>query len=377
MSRPQPGAIPPVTEPIPVAPGPGRRAGRLALQAIGFVGAIVLLGWCVREALSPGSREQIARLQEAGPWAFVSLLALSLGTLAVNGLVFWAALLPVRRLRVADVVAVNALATFLNYLPFKAGLVARLVIHRRRDRVPLTILGAWIVATVASLPVALGPLLLVALWRQGAGTRGGEPAALDLGPVALGAALVGAACCAAGVVVVSRALAGPVGLARVRAAAGATRLRPLASLTRRPWFERLHAGMDMLAHPWTFGGCVALRAADVGLNAWRFVLAAGVLGMDIPWAGAVVLACVFYAVGALSPVGMLGVREGATTGLAGLLALAGDQSFAAVALLVGGADALANLVGAALAVPWLRVDRLLRGHAGEPESDGGRGAGPP
>src|SRR5690606_21428503 len=113
---------------------------------IGFLVGLALLGWCVSIALSPENREQLDRLADAG-WRPIALLVVLSGlSLALNGAIFWLVLLPARRLRAADVIATNALATFLAYLPFKISLIVRALIHQRRDRVPLVLLGAWMSA---------------------------------------------------------------------------------------------------------------------------------------------------------------------------------------------------------------------------------------
>ncbi|HRQ74272.1 MAG TPA: hypothetical protein PLU35_14715, partial [Phycisphaerales bacterium] len=132
---------------------------RLAVQGLGFVAGLVLLGWCVRAALSPENREQLSKLGDAPAWAVAALLGLSVASVALNGLAFWCALLPARRLHASDVIATNALATFLNYLPFKLSAISRVVIHNRRDRVPLLTIGGWFGAVLGVMVVSLAPLV--------------------------------------------------------------------------------------------------------------------------------------------------------------------------------------------------------------------------
>jgi hypothetical protein len=102
---------------------------RLCVQALGFVLALVLLGWCIRAALSEENREQLERLGNASAGQVLLLLGLSAATLLLNGLLFWVTLRPVQRVPVVDHLATNALATFLALLPFKLGTLVRVAIN--------------------------------------------------------------------------------------------------------------------------------------------------------------------------------------------------------------------------------------------------------
>ena len=74
--------------------------------------------------------------------------------------------MPVQRLRTLDVVAVNAIATLLNYLPFKLSVISRIVIHNRRDGVPLGKIVGWLAAVGVGGVISFGPVALVSLWHD-------------------------------------------------------------------------------------------------------------------------------------------------------------------------------------------------------------------
>ncbi|HZW10133.1 MAG TPA: hypothetical protein VFF69_09545, partial [Phycisphaerales bacterium] len=229
-----------------------RRVLRLSFQGLGFVVGLLLLGWCVRAALSAENREQLAKLRDADPGQIGVLFALSAATLAINGLIFWATLRPVRKLRALDVLATNALCTFLAYLPFKLGAVTRVAIHNRRDRVPLLTIGAWFGAMLVVMLAAYVPATGASLWRRG----------VDAAWWITG--LGGAAMLAALAVAGARPLAGERGVARLHRALGGARMPLLAALARSERFAQLHAGAAMLASPKAVAACTLLRLVDVG-----------------------------------------------------------------------------------------------------------------
>jgi len=318
---------------------------RLAVQLLGFLIGLALLGWCAQLALSPDNRAQLVRLGDAGPWPVLALVALSALSLILNGLAFWAAVFPVHRLRALDVIAVNAMASFLAFLPFKIGLLFRVFIHGQRDGVPLLTIGAWFAAVALVLLVALLPLIAVSLWRPG----------LDAAWFIAGAA--GIAVCAAALVLLSRVFAGERGLTRIHAVAD--RLPIAGRLTRTPAFGHVHHGFTMTGDARGVAGGIAFRVADALVQSARLWIAADVLGVELTLASAVVLALGYFVVGMLSPFGMLGTREAGAAGIALALGV-GGEAFAPTALLVGAVDAVTALAGAAVGAVWLRPDRLLR-----------------
>lgn len=336
---------------------PARRALRLALQALGFVIGLLMLGWCVRAALSPENREQLAKLGEATPGQVALLLGLSAGTLYLNGLLFWVTLRPVRRVPAVDHVAINALCTFLAFLPFKLGAVLRVAINNRRDGVPILTIGAWYGVMFAIMLATYLPAMGSSVWRGGvdglwwAGCLGGSTL------------LLGAA------VVVARPFAGERGLARLHRLIDGSRL-PLASrLARSDHFSRLHTAADMMAAPGHMFGAGLMRLIDLGVMSARFVVAGSIVGVAFGWEEAVLAASAYYIIGMVSPFGMLGAREAGTAwmlGAVGLTSAAGQsaeevaRSLTVLTLFITGTESVVLLAGAAVGTVWLRPDRLLR-----------------
>ncbi len=332
----------------PAAPpgGPGtsaRTAVRAALQALGFLAGIALLVWCVKVALRPENRAQIERFREAGAGEVAAILALSVASLFVNGLVFWVLVRPVKRVDLGGMLSTNALATFLNYLPFKIGVITRLIVHNRRDGIPVVTVGAWFGAMGAVLFAALIPPCAATLWLKRVDAA--WFAATGAGILALGAATV----------LVARALDGPAGAARLRRLAA---FLPFGQrFARSRFFDQAHSGAAILSHAPTVAAGIALRLVDIGLQAARFIVIAGVLHQDLAPGRALMATVAYFLTGIFSPGGMLGTREGVTAWLFGT---EGAESLAAAALLVGAAELITNLAGAALGLAYLRPDRLLR-----------------
>ncbi|MEO0716766.1 MAG: hypothetical protein AAFY58_07235, partial [Planctomycetota bacterium] len=342
--------------------GPGSRFVRVAIQVVGFLAGLAMLGWCANMALKEENRTQLERLLDASPASIAALVGLCAATLIFNGLIFWAQIRPVRRLRASDVIATNAIATLMNYLPFKMSLVSRVVIHNRRDGVPVLTIGAWLGAVAVTFFGTVGVVV---------------GAAMLLGGVTITWWALVLAGLIAWVVVQwagARLFAGERGLARVHQIADRFGPAILGKLMRSGAFVNLHAGLDMLAHPGATGTAVAIRLADMLGQAARLVVAASVLGETLGWASAI--AAGHFFIGVVSPFGMLGTREAGTAGLAGLLTLAAGASaaeaeaaaasFAVALLMVTAVEAVVTLGAGGLAVAWLRPDRLLkRGVPGE------------
>ncbi|MBX3321919.1 MAG: flippase-like domain-containing protein [Phycisphaeraceae bacterium] len=329
-----------------------RSRWRIAVQVVGFLIGLGLLGWCVRVALSEANREQLGKLIDADWGLVVALAACSAGTLMLNGLVFLAALWPVKRLAVLDVLAVNSVATVLSYAPFKLALAFRVVYHVKRDRVPLLTVIGWFGAVAVLAAVAVGPAFGASLVLPGgsglwwAGWLGGAAAAT--------AVMVGLA----------RVFGGERGWARllafVRAVGFGWLLRWLGGEAGR----KVHAGVDMLAHGRASAAGAVLRVGDIMVQAVRMGVAARILGIELDWGDAMVLASVYFAIGMISPFGMLGTREAGAAGvatLAGLSGASGVEAVVTISLLVTASEAVVNLAGGALGAAWLRVDRWVRG----------------
>jgi len=329
-----------------------RRSLKLWLQVAGFLAGLALLGWCARLALAPERTEQLERLAEAGGGDVGALVALSALSVVVNGLAFWCGLAPVRKLPVMEMISTNAIATFLSYMPFKAGLIARIAIHNRRHRVSLLMMGAWFAAVTLVLGAALGPILLVSLL-------------MPSGDVLWQVSVVVAIALAAGaVVVVSRLFEGERGTRRVLWLANLVRLPYRDRLFASKFYAELHTGFSMLAHgPWVVLGA-GLRLVDMVALGLRLAIVSELVGIDLTLAQAVTIAVVQFVLGAVSPSGQLGVREMGGAGLAQLMAIAATAEFATVALSVTAVEAVVNLAAASVGVAWLRPDRLLQSRLG-------------
>ena len=343
---------------------PGRRALMGAVQIAGFLGGVGLLVWVVMAALSPENRELLRRLGDATPGQVGLLLLCSLATLALNGGIFWVTLWPEKRVRHLDIQATNAIATLLSYLPFKIGLIFRIVIHNRRDGVPLLTIGAWYLAISALIVTNLGPPVGASLWRG------------EVDTLWWVTSIGGAVAVTGAMALVCVPLSGEKGLARIHRWLDPIPLRPLHALMRTDAFARLHAGFGMLAHPWATLWATLMRLADIGAQTARFVVAAQVLGIELGWEAALLLASTYFMIGMISPFGMIGTREGGTLGLGALLGVelasgqGGGDPLALIVLFVSATESLVYFAGAGFGVIWLRVDRLLlrRGGLG-----GGRG----
>ncbi|MFN0134243.1 MAG: hypothetical protein ACKVW3_17155 [Phycisphaerales bacterium] len=344
----------PAPTPTPPPPRKSHRGRRMLIQIIGLAAGLASLGWCVSMAFRPENKDQWSRLADAPMSLILAVLGCSAATLIINGLVFWITLRPARELRVLDVQAVNAVSTFLGYLPLKLGAVARVLIHRRRDHVPLPMIGAWFAAIAVIMTASFTPPIatVMALKRMDA-----TWAALTLALTVVAAVII---------VLVARAFRGQIGLGRLIRLLHALRLGRAERLLRSSAWGNLHAGFDMLASPAGVGSAMLLRAADVACHTARFVVAAQVFGLNPPLHQAVPIALVFYLLSVVSPSGAAGLREGAATGIAAvLLASAGAtadvaRQYAPVARFITGTEAVVYLVGGALGIAWLRPDRLLR-----------------
>lgn len=307
---------------------------RIAVQVVGFIIGVAMLVWCVSLALGKADAAEWQRLRAAGFAPAALLLTLTLVTVVFNGLAFWFTLLPLRRLRAIDLVAVNALATMLAYLPFKLGALARVLIHRRRDHVPFKDIIAWLAGYSALSLATLIPLVLAFALRPH----------LDAITIALALAGVFAA--------------NALGVALGRAS------------QRLPWLAALSLGSwRVVRHPAPVALCAVSKLADVGVHAARFTVAAGVLGLTLPLDRAVVFALAYFLLGVLSPVGMVGIREGGLVlGGAALFALdeAARTDLARLVLLVSASEVLAIIPLALIGAAWLRVDRLFFGSRAQP-----------
>ena len=330
----------------------GRSWVKPAVQVVGFGVCVALLVWTISEALSAENRQQLARLGDARAWQ-VALLALGgIATVLLNGLIFWAVIGPVKRLRALDVVAVNAVATLLAYLPFKLSVVARVAIHRRRDGVPLLTIGAWFAAMAALLLATLVP-------------AGGASLLLkDISPLWAVAVVSGVFAANGIVIMLSRLVEGERGMTRLMQWSRVLRSSSVDRALSGRRFAELHAGLTMTGDIRGVLTAAALRLADAGVHAVRFWIAAQVLGVPLGLDGAVMLGFTFFLIGVLSPFGSLGAREGGTLAIAELIGLGvmsdGSNPVPALILFVSGTESVVALAAAGFGAAWLRLDKLLR-----------------
>ena len=330
---------------------------RLALQTLGFLGGLALFGWCIKIALSPENREQLAKLSQASPGQIAALLGLSAATLSLNGLMFWITLRPVQRIPIVDHLATNALCTFLAFLPFKINVMTRAALNNRRDHVPLLTVGAWFGVLLVTMVAVYGPILGTSLWLHRVDSFWWI---MSLGGTALALGII---------ILFARPFAGPKGLTRLHRLFDKLPLPMVSNLARTRHFAQLHTGADMLAAPGAVFVSGAMRTCDLLSMSLRFVVAGSIVGITFGWDEAILAAAAYYIIGMASPFGMLGTREAGTVYLAGALGLATGSgqsaqdvasSLMVLTLFITGTESIVLLIGAAIGVLWLRPDKLFR-----------------
>lgn len=335
---------------------------RLALQLAGFFVGLAMLAWCAKLAFGEGNRAGLERLGEAGTGEVALLLALSCVGVIVNGLTFWLVLRPVRRIQLVGMLATNALATFLSYLPFKLSLMVRIAVHRKRDGVPLALIGPWFAAVGVVMVSAVAPVLLLAAWRR------------DVDPVWL-LMLAGLLVLSAGILSsVAKLIGGQRGLRLVQALADRQPIGLLKRVVRSNTFILFDEGLAMLSGFRQALTAIALRVVDITAMAARFYVASRIVGSPMPPGESLVGSVVYFFIGVFSPVGALGAREGGTAGLMSWLGEFDLQTLSLIAVVVTGAELIVTAFFAAAGIAWLRPDRLIRGAAGSdlPSGDADR-----
>lgn len=320
------------------------------VQIVGFLIGIGLMVWVISAVLGPENQQKLARLRDAKPGQLFGLLGLSALIIVISGEVFRRSLLPVKRLPILGLHATNVIACLLALLPFKLSIVFRLVVHNRRDKVPLLTIGAWFAAVSAITLLAVVPILVAGIVR---GTPDIAWYAISLGGIALG---IGA------MLAVARMLSHETKWTRFTGVWG--RLPLPKALKSFGLMERAHEGVRMLASPGAVLTCTGLRMADIVVQALRFMLAATILGQPLSWDQAVLAGGAYFLIGAAAPTGQLGAREAGTAGLMAMLVPYIEwQSFAPVVVVISGAEMIVLLAGSVIGAAYLRPDRLLRmGH---------------
>lgn len=343
----EPAATPPPSPHLP-------SRWRLLLQILAFAAGLAILAFFIHKAGSPANREKLHALWQAPPRDIAALLALSLSSLALNGAIFWITIRPVRRLPLLGVLATNAGATFLAYLPMKLSAISRFVIHNRRDKVPVFTIAAWMGAVGITLAASLCPPIGAAVWRQ------------RIDPLFVATTAAGLALAYALTLYIARHFAGERGLARLHRLTDPLKIKLLDRGMRSTFFHNFHAGFDMLAHPWTLALAMLMRTGDVLVQAARFALAAKVVGVELGWENAILIATTYFIVGVISPAGTLGTREGGATAFAALLPSLPTNGFIVVALVVGASEFVTNTTCGLAGLIYLRPDKLLRAEKQQP-----------
>ncbi len=323
-----------------VIPRPARSRIGVTLNLLGFALGLALLWWCGARALSPENSEQLKKLAAAPWWQAGSLVALSALSAMLNGMAFHAAVSPVRRLPVMEVATVNFVASLGNYMPFKLGLIFRILTHNRRNGIPLLTIGAWMGTMGIVMLCVLGPVLLAGIWR---GRVDGLWWFASVG----------------GILVLCSSV---VGVARF---AGTGRgwdiiqsvwnMLPMPrQLRESAMLDRVHEGTRMLGSPGAVSRIVVWRLADLVVQASRFMIAAAIVGRAIRWDESLLAGSTYYLIGSVSPAGQLGLREAGTAGLINKVLVDIDfDSFSLIVLMVTAAELVAFLLAAAASIVYL------------------------
>lgn len=296
---------------------------RVALQSAGALLAFGLLVWALTLALSEKNQASLDQLRQADAWRVAQVIGLSAVSVGLSGLLFWVVARPERRVPLASASAANAIAMGLGLVPFKMGMVARVLIHHRRDGMAFKDIVGWVAAIAALSVVTLVPLALAGVWRRD----------LDALWWIVG---VGGVCLGHGIgIVVGRAAASRPVLARV--SLGSWR------------FVRHGSGV------WSHG---VIRLVDLALLGVRFWLVASMSGLALSMGDAMLFGVVYITLVVGSPFGRIGFAEMAVAGVA--TALGHDaEHLALVAITVTAAEAITSICLAAVSFVYIRPDRLM------------------
>ncbi len=327
-------------------PRPARRWIRPAIQIGMFLAGLVLLYWVVSQALDPKNQDAIRRIRSASSADIALLLTMTLGSLVINGGIFWACIRPVRTLRMIDVQAVNAVGTLLANPPGKLSIVFRVFMHHRRDGIPLLTIAAWFVAVTAGVSAATNPIFFASWYIK---EIDASWFAFVIGGLAVSYLIV---------LAIARTFAGPAGLVRFRRVVGALLLGRLRNFVAGSALEKIHAGFDMLSHPgWLFVQ-MALRAADLLLLGGRLYLCAKIAGAHVTYNEALVYGAIRFAIATLLPSGAMGSQEAGTTWVARLREAAASDQFAVVLVFMLVTELAVYSVATALGLWWLKPWRI-------------------
>lgn len=297
-------------------PGPVRAKG--LRHALGLLLGVGLLGLAVWYALAGAD---FAVMGEASPWVFASLAGLVVVNLLLTAGLFWSvtrSFMPSPAVRLSTMTALLAVSGVLNYIPVvRAGLWGRAAylkkFHGLAVRDSVLILGVVLGLAVA----VLGTVSVVLLVLPG-GVKWWA--------------------CAAALLVQSAI--GP---------------RVWSKALRRP-----------TAAAWMW---VPLRSLDLAAAAGRLWLAFGVVGVELSWADAVLLASATLIVKliGLTPNG-LGLSEWVVAALSAAMMPIEAATAAAAALVDRTVEVVVMLIAGAIGAAWLKrqvkKDSMPQAHAG-------------
>jgi Lysylphosphatidylglycerol synthase TM region len=324
---------------------------RLALQLTGFALGIGLLVWFIRDVLRPANRPNLERLLSASTLDVALLLGLSVLLVVISGATFRQVLRPVHRLPWWGSQATNVIACLLALLPFKVSIMFRVLMHNRRDGVPLLTIGAWFLIMSVVIMGAIAPVLVVnsvhprvdLMWFMGA---------------------IG------GVAAVYTAL---VASAKFAASAGGWcvveriwHALPMPGFIRRSTIlDRAHEGVRMAADARSLAIVAVLRFTELAIQTARVIVAARIVGQELSLDTAVLSGTVYFLIGAAAPTGQLGTREQGTSKLVASVAPGLELGpLQTIILSISLAELIVLIVGSSIGMGVLKPWRSGRTPAG-------------
>lgn len=317
----------------------------ISVQLAGIAVGIAALAWCIHLAMQPQHRDAFLRLRDISLAHALTLLSLTVVSLVLNGLCFWATIRAHRQLGVVDVLATNCIGTLLAFLPFKLSVVFRVLVHNRRDAVPLFTIGAWFAAVALGALLIVGPLTAATLWREKIDAQWF---------LVVGLATPAAAALA---MTLARLLSGPAGLQHLQRFAASMPTDIPRRISHSAIFAQIHSGCAMVCSAW-FALSLIIRALDLLVQAARFYLVSRVLGVELSFGNAVLFSGCYFLIGVVSPSGSAGAREGGVTALAKLRSVLSWESLAPIALTVTACELVVLMVLSPFAALVLKPWRL-------------------
>jgi len=265
-----------MTEPVIDEPRKPSIRRRL-LQTVGFVVGLLLLGWCIRGALSKGDYR---RLADADLRLVIGLIVCTMISVTANGAIFWSLIQPLSKLTFWSQQFINWVVNLLNYAPIRIGPITRIAHHRRVDGLSFLTLFAWYSAFVLLYLLMIGALLGASVIRP------------EVDFIWF-------------IIVFLQIFIGCYVLIR---------------LSSHHWLVVRARGADrVLSQPGPVSAAMLFRAIDIAAFTARLYLAFQLLGISLSVREVILLSLVGM-LGNLSPAGALGFREFAVTMIAPLLA---------------------------------------------------------